>query len=251
MEFSGEINSFEDFRKIINLDNKPIVPDERYFFRGESKSYYKLVPAIGRCEIPTVRLPSGEAYPLGYYSEASIFERFKNQALARIEYIPKNDWEWLSLAQHHGLPTRFLDWTCNPLVALFFAVGNPFSEKDREKAKIDKENYDGSAAFYLLTIKSSFVDISDAENPFEYNKVAIYSPPHVSLRIANQSGVFTIQPEPKKPLNEFRRVRKYRIPFDARELLRKELRLLGIHHSFIFPDLDGLSKYLYMLVSNK
>lgn len=249
MDFTADINSFEDFRAIV----EGITPDERYFFRGESKDYYELIPKIGRCKLSTIELPT-KNITLGYYSERTVFERFKNQALSRINSIPRNDWEWLALAQHHGLPTRLLDWSVNPLVALFFAVGDPFSEKDLEKTRIDKENYEGSAAFYFLTIKSNFIDSTQVGDPLEYSKIGIYSPPHVSQRISSQSGVFTIQPDPKTPLNELlrkNRVRKYRIPFSSRENLRRELRLFGIHHSTIFPDLEGLSKYLHLLLDHK
>ena len=242
MEFSGKIESFDDFREIV----KGIVPDERYFFRGESKDYYSLIPKVGRL--------INSDFPRKYYDEVSILDRFKNQAIPRVNSIPNNDWEWLALAQHHGLPTRLLDWSANPLIALFFAIGTPFSENDIEKERIDNSNYDGGAAFYFLTIKSDFVNPRDDMNPFARNSVGLFSPAHVSERITAQSGVFTIQPDPVKPLNKVlrsNRVRKYRIPFEAREKLRNELRLFGFHHSAVFPDLDGLSSYLQILLGER
>jgi len=241
MEFTGNIESLDDFREIV----RGITPDSRYFFRGEPRDFYDLIPKIGRIQ-------KFSRFTLEYYDEKSIFGRFKNQAVAFLSQSPKNEWEWLALAQHHGLPTRFLDWSTNPLVALFFSVGYPLSQSELRKAVIDNENYDGSAAFYFLTIKTDFIDPNEITKPFEHQLVGLFSPPHVSQRIRAQGGVFTIQPDPWQPLNALLRpgaVLKYRIPYEARETIRTELRLFGVHHASIFPDLDGLSAYLQQILS--
>jgi type I restriction enzyme M protein len=50
-----------------------------------------------------------------------MLEKFKREAIPYLTIKPNDDWDWLALAQHHGLPTRLLDWTQNPLVAVGIA----------------------------------------------------------------------------------------------------------------------------------
>ncbi|MGO0110657.1 FRG domain-containing protein [Pseudomonas putida] len=239
MEFTDEIKSFDDFRSIV----RNITPDERYFFRGEGRDYYSLIPKVGRAK--------KNLLSLGYYDEHSIFERFKNHATGLVSHPPKNEWEWLALAQHHGLPTRLLDWSTNPLVALYFAVSESMNPIDLKKEQLVNPKYQGDAAFYFLTIKSSFINTDTIRKPFKHEYVGIFKPPHVTNRIKAQSGLFTIQPDPHQPLNERLKksaIRKYKIPHSARDDIRRELRLFGIHQAFIYPDLDGLASHLQSML---
>lgn len=170
-----------------------------------------------------------------------MLEEFKNQALAYINKVPENDWGWLALAQHHGLPTRLLDWSTNPLVALYFAVKDDINLA-QERVKI--KDYDGSSAVYFLTFKSSPLDIKTGGNPLEYSDPAIFWPPHTTSRIKAQSGVFTIQPDPETSFKYGSRLRKYLIPFNLRVTFRNILNGYGIHDNSMFPDLDGLASHL-------
>ena len=240
MIFNGDITSLEDLREVV----RGVTPDDRYYFRGESRDFHSLIPKVGRL------IRSG-MLSLSSYSERSIFERFKRRAVALLPVLPRTDWEWLALAQHHGLPTRLLDWSTNPLVALFFAVGDPFDASNLKKVQVEHPAYTGDAAFYFLTIKVSFVDTSSHSDPLSYPKVGLFSPPHVTPRLRAQHGVFTIQSDPNKPLDQLvprKRVRKFRIPYDARDTIRRELRLFGFSHETIFPDLEGLSKHLQIML---
>ncbi len=133
-------------------------------------------------------------------------------------------------------------------------MGESLNDLDIKKVRLEKADYKGDAAFYFLTIKSSFVDTNRDTKPLDYEEVGLYKPPYISRRIRSQCGVLTIQPDPSKPLNESlhpSRIKKYLIPYSARSDIRKELTLFGIHDAFIYPDLDGLSKYLQTRIEER
>lgn len=79
------------------------------WFRGQPNAAFDLNPGVFR-SLDFER------------SERQMLDEFKHSALSRSDVHPEDYWDWLVLAQHHGLPTRLLDWSENPLQALFFAV---------------------------------------------------------------------------------------------------------------------------------
>jgi FRG domain len=237
------IRSFSDFRQIVTRT----APGNSDFFRGEARDYFQLIPKIGRLTKRKEPEPNlvlkHSAHIVG---EKKIFERFKRNALPLLPLVPKTDWEWLALAQHHGLPTRLLDWTSNPLIALYFAVGTTFTDNDLANERATDPQRTGGSVFYHLRTRHDLLETT-AQEPFDVKGAELFSAPVVTQRIRAQSGFFTIQGDPHRPLTaqwSRHRLRRYVIPFESRETLRSELLIYGINHTFVFSDLDGLSRQL-------
>jgi len=88
-----------------------------WIFRGQSVASWGLVPGLYRERSQNVVEQKNRSQ-----LEQRLLSQFKREARPYLNIEPVNDWEWLALAQHYGLPTRFLDWTQSPLVALYFAL---------------------------------------------------------------------------------------------------------------------------------
>jgi hypothetical protein len=211
------IDSFQQFHEqILTYDGSTVV------FRGVSDVAHRLIPKVGR--------PGSSLRGELVKTERELLRLFKERAIPHLRFLPRDDWEWLAVAQHHGLATRLLDWTRNPLVALYFAV-----EIDGD---VDSAVYVYKNRYYLSTTKH--VD------PFEYAKVGKFVPPHVTERIIAQSGLFTIHPEATRAF-EHETVDKLVIPRELRRSLRHTLYRFGIHRASLFPSLDGLADHLNWL----
>jgi hypothetical protein len=146
-----------------------------------------------------------------------------------LNLIPKTDLDWLVVAQHHGLPTRLLDWSLSPLVACFFAV-NDLSDTD--------------GAIFIYNVKSfRKEEVIDVHN---LREITAFMPSHSTKRIAMQSGFFTIHPTSKIQLNDGS-ISKLIIPSERKRYFLDRLSKYGVHHGTIYPDLDGLSAYIKYL----
>jgi len=203
-------------------------PRSNVFFRGQTDSKWALLPQIDRPQFERYRSKrqlSREEH------EHLLLDDFQRMARPFLQVAPQNKWEWLALAQHHGLATRLLDWTTNPLVALFFAVEDVC---DTDSAVWVYAHYGPTA--------------SEFEDPFTKSDCVTLYPPALSARISVQHGCFTSHPTGPIP------------PFDLRHLLIRsahrffiysQLLGLGITRATLFPGLDGSAAALNRHLSER
>ena len=217
-----EVETFEELHKIIQDHDQ-----DTTVYRGVKDDSYKLIPKVGRSDFKWNHKTLKDA-------EKYMLTLFKQRAIPFLTFSPRNDWEWLALAQHYGLPTRLLDWSRNPLVAAYFAVN--------EEADTD------SAIYVLKTKKYPISSDEEKKSPFEYNQQRKFIPAHITERIIAQSGLFTIHPTPNKA-HSGKDVEKIIIKNSFRKELKKILFKYDIHSASLFPGMDGLSEHIIWLRS--
>ena len=189
-----------------------------YKFRGQSDSSWKLIPKTGRPEYSK-------------QNDEVIFKQWKRRAKFYIKNNDLDNWEMLSIAQHTGLPTRFLDWSQNPMVSLFFCCF---------------ENIEKEGAVFAFAPKK-YIN-TENKNPFELESdVVFYQPNTANERLANQSGYFSIHKNPEKEFkmdSNIGELIKIMIPAKLKSDLISMLNQYGINFLSLYPDLEGLSKHL-------
>lgn len=203
------IKKFSELHDILDTSSRNII------YRGQADSSWDLLPKAGR-------------EPFNSVIDKTVLDYFKENALPYLDIPPENDFEWLAFAQHHGIPTRLLDWTSNPMIATFFAVVKDFPFD----AAIYKYNYNTLANIEV--------------NPFDFTEVLVYKPRGITQRIIAQQSFFTIHPEIKKPFNaapDKGTLEKIIIDKDYRQKLKYELHRYGYNYFSVFQDLQGLSEY--------
>jgi hypothetical protein len=221
-----------------------------YAYRGLGDIRYKLKNSLARAIHDPRAL------------EAHLLRNFKKYAPPGS--VPYDSlWNWLSVGQHHGLPTRILDWTYSPLVALHFATSN-VSHADRDGVVWCVRIPDVHES-----LPESFRKVLDAEGAMVFttemlNKVAdqlrmleqlsrdpfvwFFEPPSIDARIVNQFALFSATSDPTVAMDEWLldkdAFRLIRISKDLKWEVRDKLDQSNITERMLFPGLGGLSTWL-------
>ena len=224
-----------------------------FAFRGASSAGHTLASSL-------VRLAAGRADVRRL--ELALLRNFRKYAhgeVARQDSI----WDWLALGQHRGLPTRLLDWTYSPLVALHFATDDPatfkhdgtvwcvdFVEANKRLPRRLRRILDQEASdTFTVEMLKGFATLRDFDALRREPFVVFMEPPAVDRRILNQFALFSLMSSPSAHLDEWLEqhpelCRKVRIPAKLKWEIRDNLDQANINERVLFPGLDGLSRWL-------
>jgi len=256
----GPVTSLSEYLKITREiheqwpeEEKPKRRGEEHalWFRGQRCWNWGLLPKIYR-------------KPFKGADEDEIRLEFQSQGVqliaGRLPTGKAEKWDWYFLMQHHGVPTRLLDWTENPLVGLFFAIELENNACDSAVWVLDpwwlnKKLRLGIRGPMLPDYSDSDSYLPELEEAFSGKEVrrglpAAIEPPHVDRRVAAQLSRFlvfgTTQDLTKsKPVKRrAARLGRIRIPKAKQKLLKHDLDDCGVNFASIYPDLEGLARHI-------
>ena len=253
-----------------------------FIYRGHSNhKKYKLLPGIFRERVVSPGCTTTEYSQL----EFNILNDFISEACRFVKDIPVEDIPaWLEIAQHFGVPTRLLDFTENPLVALYFScIGSP--REDATVWILNEPVYNKKIFLegpLVLTIKSKHMvskivsdeivyqdyQVQHYNNPDYIQWPWIYKPHYHEERMNLQSSIFMIWGSDRRPLTEFVSTNEFMteetvtnqanglicniiIPANRKHELLNQLNLCGINEKFIYPGMDGIGRYINQKYSSR
>ncbi|HEV8284325.1 MAG TPA: FRG domain-containing protein [Chitinophagaceae bacterium] len=254
-----KLKSFIDFVKMVGIMQSQ---SNVLWYRGCGNYKYPLIPSLYRHK---QKVSIGDLANL----ENDLMTRFRQTSVPFHSKSLNEEWETLFFMQHYGIPTRLLDWTENPFMALFFAVMMANTRLDkRGKMRfsspvsvwvLDPIKWNQHALNHvsfkggILTTNGeqikSYKPILDARSISDNLPVALYGV-HNSPRIVAQRGVFMIFGQSKLPMEKV--YSKYNFPKNClikltidKSMIQKIKNSIfnhGITESVVFPELDGLAK---------
>ena len=204
------------------------------YYRGHSDSAWQLRPSLARVKEKDIE-----------YFEPTLYYSFITEAGSLLP-ITNSSWDNIYAMQHHGLPTRLLDWSESFSVALYFAL-----EKAEKEAvvwilnpyKLNEEATNNKALYDTSALKGNYEDYFISRTVKMEGDVIALSPLRHHPRIFNQKCGFTIHNN-SVPLEELHpnALKKIIITKDAFVDARMFLIMSGVNEFSLFPDLDGLAR---------
>lgn len=221
-------------------------------YRGEGRASNELTTSLQRL--------GGEYHGL----ERHLLRNFRKYA-QRGAVPRESTWHWLALAKHHGLPTRLLDWSHSPYVALHFATENPeLLDQDGVVWAVDYVRAstqlppalrhvlsdEGSNTFTAEMIDraaTTLTELGALATGDEF--VVFYEPPSLDERITNQFAAFSFMSSATSRLDQWLErhpdiCRRIEIPAEIKRETRDKLDQANITERVLFPGLDGIARWL-------
>ena len=284
-----EVNELSEFMSVLSeiqayfCDSR--APDN-FLFRGEPQNNLSLIPSIFRC-YPKDRMNESCGVRGLMYApdkEIDILFNFIREAAYKFPHLNTNDYiRWMTIAQHHGAPTRLLDLTSNPLVALFFScvslekndgvvwVFNTYNYHQWLRNDLNLNSNERLTQELLEScVIKDFIEENDSESLSNIlTRPYIMYPSVLDERMAAQKSRFLVWASDHRGLEEmidndtflFGKTKtsqriyengnpprgflgKIIIPYKQKERILRELNIISINQYTLFPGLDGLGRYL-------
>ena len=221
---TGFISSVSEFASTISRFS-----DHSTLYRGVSKSEYALIPSIGRENFKLLNtLPESTLQKF----EKDLILLFQANSYQHLRHNNLPLLELLAFGQHHGFKTRLLDWTKSALAALFFAV--------------EKNPNDNGKVFLFKSRSHKYLNsdsVCEIKDLADINQNSMFIPLNSTPRINVQQGLFMVFDKPNEPY-ENDKITYIEIHHKDKPKIQKEFYLLGINNYTLFPDIDGITKFL-------
>lgn len=231
------------------------------WFRGQGNVAWKLAPKLYRVKPPKRGLR---------IIEDEIRQEFIMRAPGSADTGSLNSWEWYFMMQHFGAPTRLLDWTEGALIALYFAVRDSKGDDDaaiwildpwwlNKRVVNEREVIPPGAEIGISTPDSDryrpWLPDRYSTDKLPTLPVAVY-PTHSARRISTQRSCFTIHGSGEDTLETLAgerdaHIAKVTVPHTEIPTIKEQLAVAGVDEVTIFPDLDGLGRYLSAMLQSE
>lgn len=248
------ISDWDELQRVVFddvWDGKVMRYRDNRIYRGTSDALWSLVPSLNRICSHNLAL------------ESQLFRSFRKYGYAELAQY-SGFWQLLPVAQHHGLPTRLLDWTYSPLVAAHFATEDT-SKYDRDGViwcldvtdfhpflpdSLRRKLTDTDSNIFTIGMLESRIPNFEEMRGLSDDPYAIFFEPSSMIdRIANQYALFSVVSDPAVMLADIiekRNIpcRRIIIPREVKLEIRDKLDYINISERMIYPGLDGVCRWI-------